>query len=82
MLTGPKSLTGECEAASGAINLVTAALAVSEGLVPATAHLTHPVPDADVRHVTEPLQGPPLRRAVATACSPGSVFAAAMLGAL
>jgi 3-oxoacyl-[acyl-carrier-protein] synthase II len=80
LLTAPKALTGECESASGAINLVTAALAVREGLVPATTNLTAPLPDADVRHVTTPLDGIAVRRAVATASTPGSLFASALLG--
>jgi 3-oxoacyl-[acyl-carrier-protein] synthase II len=79
MVTAPKSLTGECEAASGGINLLTAALAVSEGLVPATANLDRPVPDIDVRHVTEPASDAKVSRAIATASTPTAVFGAAML---
>jgi 3-oxoacyl-[acyl-carrier-protein] synthase II len=79
LLTAPKSLTGECEAASGGVNLLTAALAVSEGLVPATANLEHPIPGLPVRHVTAPLAGAPIRRAVATGSSPNAAYGAAVL---
>jgi 3-oxoacyl-[acyl-carrier-protein] synthase II len=80
-LTAPKSLTGECEAASGAVNMLVAALAVAEGTVPATAGLRRPVPDHPVQHVTEPLTGMTVTRAVATASTPGSVYGAAMFAA-
>jgi 3-oxoacyl-[acyl-carrier-protein] synthase II len=79
MVTAPKSLTGECEAASGGINLLTATLAVADGLVPGTANLERPLPDADVRHVTEPTPDAKVTRAVATAVTPGAVFGAALL---
>jgi 3-oxoacyl-[acyl-carrier-protein] synthase II len=36
LVTAPKSLTGDCESASGLLGVVTGALAISEGLVPPT----------------------------------------------
>ncbi|MDT5028597.1 MAG: 3-oxoacyl-[acyl-carrier-protein] synthase [Micromonosporaceae bacterium] len=78
MLSAPKSLTGECEAASGGINMLVAALAVSEGLIPATANLDRPAPGFAVRHVTETVHGADVRRALATAASPASTYGAAL----
>jgi 3-oxoacyl-[acyl-carrier-protein] synthase II len=78
MLTAPKSLTGECEAASGGVNLLTAALSVAEGLVPATANLENPLLEHPVRHVLEPATDAKVSRAIATASTPTAAFAAAM----
>ena len=78
-LSAPKSLTGECEAASGAVNLLVAALAVAEGLVPATANLGTPLPDATLRHITAPGTRMEVRGALANACTPLSTYASALL---
>ncbi|MFI7588137.1 beta-ketoacyl synthase N-terminal-like domain-containing protein [Spongisporangium articulatum] len=80
LLTAPASLTGDCGAASGGISLLCAALAVSEGLVPATANLGDPLPG--VRYVTAPGDDVRIEAAVATATSIGSLHAAALLGAV
>jgi 3-oxoacyl-[acyl-carrier-protein] synthase II len=42
LLTAPASVTGDCAAASGVFNVIVAALAVRDGLVPATAGLVDP----------------------------------------
>jgi 3-oxoacyl-[acyl-carrier-protein] synthase II len=78
MLTAPKSLTGECEAASGGVNLLTAALAVSEGIVPATANLQNPEGDFPFQHVLQPSSDAKVTRAIATASTPTAAFGAAM----
>jgi 3-oxoacyl-[acyl-carrier-protein] synthase II len=78
MLTAPKSLTGECEAASGGVNLLTAALAVAEGIVPATANLQNPEADFPFRHVLQPSSDAKVRRAIATASTPTAAFGAAL----
>jgi 3-oxoacyl-[acyl-carrier-protein] synthase II len=81
-VTAPKSITGECEAASGAVNLLVGAVALAEGLVPATVNLAEPLPDVALRFVTEPGTGTDLRRVVATATSPRSTFGAAVLASV
>ncbi|MFI7585845.1 beta-ketoacyl synthase N-terminal-like domain-containing protein [Spongisporangium articulatum] len=77
-LTAPKSLTGECEAASGGINMLTAILAVAEGVVPATANLTNPSSQYPFAHVTEPKTGADVNKAIATATTPSAAFGAAL----
>jgi 3-oxoacyl-[acyl-carrier-protein] synthase II len=79
LLSAPKSLTGECAAGSGGVSLLVAALAVSEGLVPATANLSSPVAGFPLRHVTRPMQGEDVRSAIANAASPLSAFGTALL---
>ncbi|SHN27662.1 beta-ketoacyl-[acyl-carrier-protein] synthase family protein [Cryptosporangium aurantiacum] len=81
-VTAPKSITGECEAASGAVNLLVGAVALAEGLVPPTVNLVEPLPDVALAHVTEPGTGSGLRRVVATATSPNSTFGAAVLASV
>jgi 3-oxoacyl-[acyl-carrier-protein] synthase II len=80
-VTAPKSITGECEAASGGVNLLVGALALAEGLVPATVNLRSPLPDVRLDHVTTPMTNVDLRQVVTTAISPRSSFAAAVLTA-
>jgi 3-oxoacyl-[acyl-carrier-protein] synthase II len=82
LLTAPKSLTGECEAASGGVNMLVAALAVAEGSIPATANLENPEPGVPVRHVLSPVTDTKVNLAVATASTPTAVFGAAMFAAI
>ena len=49
-LSAPKSITGDCRAGSGALNIVVAALAISDGLVTPTINLRQPVPSRSVVH--------------------------------
>jgi 3-oxoacyl-[acyl-carrier-protein] synthase II len=79
LLSAPKSITGECEAASGGVSLLAAALAVAEGAIVPTANLGRLALDNAVRHVTEPISGAAVRRALANAASPGSAYGSALL---
>jgi 3-oxoacyl-[acyl-carrier-protein] synthase II len=65
LVSAPKSLTGDCEAASGAVNVVACALAISEGLVSATANLEHPMEEHPLDHVTGTSRRVRVDRAVA-----------------
>jgi 3-oxoacyl-[acyl-carrier-protein] synthase II len=66
-VSAPKSLTGECEAASALVNVAVGALAVSEGLLPATANLERPLDEFTVRHVMGNSETRDVDVAVATA---------------
>ncbi|MBP2707917.1 beta-ketoacyl-[acyl-carrier-protein] synthase family protein [Microbispora sp. RL4-1S] len=83
LLTGSAGLTGDCRAATGAMNIALAALAVRDGVAPALTGLTAPAAGDPGRYLTRPggLSGP-VGRAVALTSAPGSVRGAVLLGAL
>lgn len=74
----PKSMTGECLGASGAINVVTAALALRDGWLAPTANLECPRPG--VRHVMGAARHEPIRHCLVDAAAPGATYACVVLG--
>ncbi|WP_328814456.1 beta-ketoacyl-[acyl-carrier-protein] synthase family protein [Nonomuraea cypriaca] len=82
LVTAPAALTGGCQAASGAMNLAVAALAVREGVVPPVAGLAEPEVGDLARYVTRPGSATRVDAAVALTAAIGSVRGAVLLGRL
>ncbi|MFF0307730.1 beta-ketoacyl synthase N-terminal-like domain-containing protein [Streptosporangium sp. NPDC004379] len=82
LLTASAGLTGDCQAATGAMNIVLAALALRDQVAPALTGLTAPRAGDLVSYVTKPDLPGPVRRAVALTAAPGSVRGATLLEAL
>ncbi|MEV6032045.1 beta-ketoacyl-[acyl-carrier-protein] synthase family protein [Nonomuraea sp. NPDC052116] len=81
-VTAPAALSGDCQAASGAMNLAVAALAVKEGVVPPIHALAEPVVGALSRYVTRSRSVPRVDSALALTAATGSVRGAVLLGRL
>ncbi|MEV4176734.1 beta-ketoacyl-[acyl-carrier-protein] synthase family protein [Nonomuraea sp. NPDC049709] len=82
LLTSSAALTGDCQAATGAMNIALGALAVRERIAPALTGLTTPLAGELASYVTKPdLSGPVGRALVLTAAS-GSVRGAVLLEAV
>jgi 3-oxoacyl-[acyl-carrier-protein] synthase II len=79
LVTAPKSLVGECQAASGTLNVAVGALALSSGIVPPTRNLMEPGSD-ELRHVRQPLRAD-LGHAVALSADLGTALGAVVLRA-
>ncbi|QYC42710.1 3-oxoacyl-[acyl-carrier-protein] synthase 2 [Nonomuraea coxensis DSM 45129] len=81
-LTGTAALTGDCQAATGALNVALAALAVRDGIAPALTGLTAPLAGDLTAYLTEPDLPAPARRVLALTAAPGSVRGAVLLEAV
>lgn len=77
VVTAPKSVTGECHAASGALNTAVAALALAHGIVPGTRNLNDPSSEA-VRHARRATTRP-VRSALCTSADSGLSMGAVVL---
>ncbi len=53
-VTAPKTMTGRLAAGGSALDVATALLAIKEGVIPPTIHVTEPVPDYELDLVLEP----------------------------
>ncbi|GAA3444540.1 beta-ketoacyl-[acyl-carrier-protein] synthase family protein [Planomonospora venezuelensis] len=82
LLTASAGLTGDCQAATGAMNLVLAALALRERLAPALTGLIAPRAGTIGSYVTKPDLPAPVRRALALTAAHGSVRGAVLLEAV
>ncbi|MFD2349946.1 hypothetical protein ACFSTC_12150 [Nonomuraea ferruginea] len=80
MLTSSAALIGDCQAASGAMNIAMAALAVRDGIAPALTGLARPVAGDLGRYLTDPVLPGPVEQALALTAAPGSVSGAVLLG--
>ena len=80
-LTSSAALIGDCQAASGAMNIALGALAVRDGIAPALDGLTRPVAGEPGRYLTDPTRCPSRGQALALTAAPGSVYGAVLLGA-
>ncbi|MGN9836976.1 beta-ketoacyl synthase N-terminal-like domain-containing protein [Nonomuraea sp. H19] len=80
MVTAPAALTGDCQAASGVMNIAVAALAVREGIVPPVNGLAEPEIGERSRYVTRSGLTPDVTAAVALTGAIGSVRGAVLLG--
>ncbi|AUS77263.1 3-oxoacyl-ACP synthase [Actinoalloteichus sp. AHMU CJ021] len=80
-LTSGAALTGDCQAASGALAIALAALALREGVAPALTDLTDPVAGGTGSYLSTPKLAEPLTRALALTAAPGSVRGSVLLGA-
>ncbi|MBN6053850.1 beta-ketoacyl-[acyl-carrier-protein] synthase family protein [Nonomuraea sp. RK-328] len=80
-LTASAALAGDCQAASGALNIALAALAVRDGVAPALTGLAAPHVGDLTAYVTKPGLDGPVERALALTAAPGSVRGAVLLGA-
>lgn len=81
VLTSSAALIGDCQAASGAMNIAMGALAVRDGIAPALSGLTRPVAGEPGRYLTDPALPEPVGQALALTAAPGSVHGAVLLGA-
>ncbi|MGN9788348.1 beta-ketoacyl synthase N-terminal-like domain-containing protein [Nonomuraea sp. ZG12] len=80
-LTSSAALIGDCQAASGAMNIALGALAVRDGIAPALDGLTRPVAGDPGHYLTDPALPEPVAQALALTAAPGSVCGAVLLGA-
>ncbi|AOS61964.1 beta-ketoacyl-[acyl-carrier-protein] synthase family protein [Actinoalloteichus hymeniacidonis] len=80
LLTSPIGHTGDCQSASGAMNLAVAAMAVRDGVAPALTELTSPRFGAVDRYVTKPEMVGTVTSALALTAAPGSVRGTILLG--
>lgn len=81
LLTTSAGLTGDCQAATGALNLAVAALAIRDGIAPALVRLSTPEAGDLGSYVTKPDLAEPVTEALALTAAPGSVRGAVLLGA-
>ncbi|MEV7967001.1 beta-ketoacyl-[acyl-carrier-protein] synthase family protein [Sphaerisporangium sp. NPDC088356] len=81
VLTTSAGATGDCQAATGAMNIALAALAIRDGIAPALTGLASPhVGDLD-SYVTKPNLPDPVGQALVLTSAPESVRGAVLLGA-
>ncbi|GHH51188.1 ketosynthase chain-length factor [Streptomyces candidus] len=74
-VTAPKTMTGRLLAGGAALDAATALLALRDGVIPPTAHVTGPAPDQQIDLVTEAREAP-LRTALVLARGHGGFNAA------
>ncbi|MEV0144403.1 MULTISPECIES: beta-ketoacyl-[acyl-carrier-protein] synthase family protein [unclassified Nonomuraea] len=79
-LTASTALAGDCQAATGAMNIALGALAVRDGVAPALTGLADPLAGDLTAYVTKPGLDGPVERALALTAAPGSVRGAVLLG--
>jgi 3-oxoacyl-[acyl-carrier-protein] synthase II len=82
MITTSAGLTGDCHAATGAMNLAMAALAVRDGIAPALTGLAEPYAGDPASYVTKPELPGPVGQALVLTAAPGSVRGAVLLEAV
>jgi 3-oxoacyl-(acyl-carrier-protein) synthase len=80
-VSSSKSMLGHLIGASGAVELVIAALALHHGVVPPTINVSEPDPACDLDYVTEGARRMPLRTVLSTSFGFGSRNAALVLRA-
>lgn len=80
LLTTSVGQTGDCQAATGAMNLALGALAVRDGVAPAVAGLQRPAVGAVESYLTKPDLLPAVDRTLVLTAAPGSVRGAVLLG--
>lgn len=80
-LTASAGLTGDCQAATGALNIALGALAVRDGVAPALTGPATPAAGTSADYLGEPELPEPARRALVLSSAPGSVRGAVVLGA-
>lgn len=80
-VSSSKSMLGHMIGASAAVELIIAALAVHEGVVPPTINLHEPDPECDLDYVTEGARRAPLRAVLSTSFGFGSRNAALVVRA-
>ncbi|MFC5835437.1 3-oxoacyl-ACP synthase, partial [Nonomuraea insulae] len=80
-LTSSTVHTGDCGAATGALNLAVAALAIRTGLAPALRGLAHPCAGDLDDYLTKPGLPVPPDRVLVLSAAPGSVRGAVLLEA-
>ena len=66
-VSSPKSMTGHMTAAAGALNVLVAALAMRDGVVPPTINIDEPDPRLDLDYVPNRCHRRPVRAALANA---------------
>ncbi|GAA1307797.1 beta-ketoacyl-[acyl-carrier-protein] synthase family protein [Saccharothrix xinjiangensis] len=81
-LTATAGLTGDAGAATGALNLALAALALRDGVAPAIPALTEPRAGAVESYVTKPELPSAPAKALVLSAAPGSVRGGTLLGAV
>jgi 3-oxoacyl-[acyl-carrier-protein] synthase II len=82
VLTSSAGLTGDCQAATGALNIALGALAVRDGIAPALTGLVTPHTGGPGSYLTKPELAGPAERALILTAAPGSVRGAVLLGAV
>ncbi|MEU4833932.1 beta-ketoacyl-[acyl-carrier-protein] synthase family protein [Streptosporangium sp. NPDC023615] len=82
LLTASAALIGDCQAATGAMNIALAALAVRDGLAPALAGLGTPLAGGRDSYVTAPELDGPVESALALTAAHDSVRGAVLLEAV
>ncbi|MEV4067147.1 beta-ketoacyl-[acyl-carrier-protein] synthase family protein [Nonomuraea dietziae] len=82
LLTASAALIGDCQAATGAMNIALAALAVRDGLAPALTGLTAPLAGDRGSYVTRPELAGPMAGALALTAAHDSVRGAVLLEAV
>ncbi|MFI6507587.1 beta-ketoacyl synthase N-terminal-like domain-containing protein [Streptosporangium sp. NPDC050855] len=81
LLTASAALIGDCQAATGAMNIALAALAVRDGLAPALTGLAAPLTGDRGSYVTRPELAAPVASALALTAAHDSVRGAVLLEA-
>ena len=82
LLTSSVGQTGDCQAASGAMNLAMAALAIRDGIAPALHGLERPYAGGVESYVRKPHLSEPVGQALVLSAAAGSVRGAVLLGAM
>lgn len=75
-----KAMTGDCEAASGGVNVLTCCLALSEGFLTPTINLTEPLPGYDLDHVSNQPRHMQVDFALAVDAAYGATVSAFVIG--
>ncbi|GAA1007864.1 hypothetical protein Aple_044060 [Acrocarpospora pleiomorpha] len=81
-LTASAGLTGDCQAATGALNIALGALAIRDGVAPALTGLAAPAVGGLADYLSKPNLPEPVERALVLSAAPGSVRGAVLLGAI
>ncbi|MEU1695905.1 ketosynthase chain-length factor, partial [Streptomyces hirsutus] len=79
-VTAPKTLTGRLYGGGAPLDVATALLALREGVIPHTAHVSEPAPGLTVDLVTGAPRELPLRHALVLARGHGGFTSALVLG--
>ncbi|MFY1699582.1 MULTISPECIES: beta-ketoacyl-[acyl-carrier-protein] synthase family protein [unclassified Solwaraspora] len=80
LLTTSVGQTGDCQAATGALNIALGALALRDRVAPAVTGLRRPVAGTVESYLTKPDMLPALDRTLVLTAAPGSVRGAVLLG--